>query len=142
MRYVLAAMLVVLVSCRNTEQQPPASTTQPLSTDSLITAHPGGFHDQGGSAAVFLPDSGVAYIRNVTYEEQYLHRGRDLAYFMVKQTRETRRLRAAEGVDSRITLEFFDLASHAVIHRWETPADAVKFETNYLQTVKYGCCGA
>lgn len=142
MRYVLAAMLVVLISCRNSEDPRPTSAIPPASADSFIAAHPGAFHDQGGSSAVFLPDSQVAYIRNVTYAEEFLTRGDSLSYFMVKQTHETRRLRAAEGVDSWITLEIFDLGSRSLIHRRETRADDVKFETRYLQTVKYGCCGA
>lgn len=141
MRFVLAAMLVVLVSCRN-DQPVPASAPQTRSIDSLVAARPGSFHDAGGSSALFLPDSEVTYIRNVTYEEQFLNRGSELEYFLVKQTRDTRRMRAAEGVDSWISVEIFDLTARSLIHRMNTRADEVKFATRYLQTVKYGCCGA
>ena len=145
MRYVLAAMLVVLISCRNNEQPRPPVTQQTPSlspADSVAATSPGAFHDQGGSSVAFLPDSQVTYIRNVTYEEQDLSRGNDLTYFMVKQTRDTRRFRESEGVDSRITLEIFDIPGRTLLHRWVTYADEVKFQTNFLQTVKYGCCGA
>ncbi len=142
MRYLLAAMLVLLISCHNNEQPRPATTPTPTPTDSLLAAHPGAFHDQDGSSVVFLPDSQVTYIRNVTYAEQFLSRGTDLTHFMVKQTRAMRTWREAEGVDSWITVDIFDIPSRTLLHRWTTAADDVTFQTRYLQTVKYGCCGA
>jgi hypothetical protein len=145
MRYFLFAALVGLLSCGNIKK--PSSDHSRFSsvqtnTDSMALSGKADFQNQDQSYARYFSRDSTTRIRNVNYSENYLSRGHDLDYYIVKQTTETNKIRGQEGVDSKVTLDIYSISDSKLIRTITKKTDKVELSSDLVQSTKYGCCGA
>jgi hypothetical protein len=144
MRYTFLVAIFFLVSCQPKRSNGSTeSSKMTVQSDTATVREKIDFENQDQSYIKYSSLGKInTRIQNIHYSVNYLNKDHNLNDYIVKQTRQTKATNGQEGVDSKVTLDIFNLSDSKLIRTIAKMADDIDISSDMIKSTKYGCCGA